>query len=134
MKYIVFDEYQNGSGDTFTREFDEKEKAIAEAKFQWGHLTATEKKHRIVYAMESVNPDEDAPDHFDGDYVWHCETEKKYWYAVMQDREDDDWGTGSYDLEEAKRMALAYGSESYIAVIDEGGNPVCIEEIEQKDC
>ena len=26
------------------------------------------------------------------------------WYAVMIDHEDDDWGTGSYDLEEAERQ------------------------------
>lgn len=56
---------------------------------------------------------------------------KTYWYAVMQNREDDDWGTGSYDIEEAKRMCLAIGPDSYIAVIDEELNPVCIEEIEQ---
>lgn len=52
------------------------------------------------------------------------------WYAVMQDREDDDWGYGSYDIEEAKRMCLDQESpEAYIAVIAEGKNPVCVDEV-----
>lgn len=65
----------------------------------------------------------------------------KYWYAVMMDREDNDWGTGSFDLEQAKDMAKKYGVDAYIAVIDGGydedGNettdPICVDEIEQED-
>lgn len=64
----------------------------------------------------------------------------KYWYAVMMDREDTDWGTGSFDLAEAKAMASKY-PEAFIAVIDanydEDGNATtdgeCIEEIMQED-
>jgi hypothetical protein len=64
----------------------------------------------------------------------------KYWYAVMMDREDNDWGTGSFDLDEAKTMATKY-PEGYIAVIDggydENGNattdPICVDEIVQED-
>ena len=56
----------------------------------------------------------------------------KMWYAVQTNPEDD-WGTGSYDLEEAKRMARAQKAdhpETLIAVIDNSTpNPVCIEEI-----
>lgn len=55
--------------------------------------------------------------------------EKKLWYAVMRDNEDDDWGTGSYNIDEAKEMVKAY-PEGYIAVIDEGdGDPICVDEI-----
>lgn len=55
--------------------------------------------------------------------------EKKLWYAVMRDNEDDDWGTGSYNIDEAKEMVKAY-SEGYIAVIDEGdGDPIFVDEI-----
>lgn len=61
---------------------------------------------------------------------------KTYWYAVMQDREDTDWGYGSFDLEEAQRMARSY-PDSYIAVIDANyddeeptTDPVCVGEIE----
>lgn len=51
------------------------------------------------------------------------------WYAVMMNNEDDDWGTGSYDLAEAKEMVKEY-EEGYIAVIDNStSNPVCVDEI-----
>lgn len=60
--------------------------------------------------------------------------EKKLWYAVMRDREDDDWGYGSYDIEEAKQMLTEEESgEAYIAVIEEGENPVCVDEILRED-
>ena len=56
----------------------------------------------------------------------------KLWYAVQRDTEDD-WGTGSRDLEEAKAMAreqLAEYPDTLIAVIDDSSsNPVCIDEI-----
>lgn len=64
---------------------------------------------------------------------------KKLWYAVMQNREDNDWGYGSFDKEEAIAMADKPNyPDAYIAVIDanydEEGNPTsdgeCIEEIE----
>ena len=56
------------------------------------------------------------------------------WYAVQRDPEDD-WGTGSFDREEAKEM-LRKIREDYpdalIAVIDNRtGNPVCLEEIRE---
>ena len=58
----------------------------------------------------------------------------KTWYAAMRDREDDDWGTGSYNLDEAKDMARKMGTESYIAVIEESEyDNVCINEIKQED-
>lgn len=58
--------------------------------------------------------------------------DKKYWYAVMADDEDLDWGTGSYNLAEAEEMVKDYPN-GYIAVIDEGNDdPVCVEEIRSK--
>ena len=63
--------------------------------------------------------------------------EKNYWYAVMMDNDDNDWGTGSYDLSEAEakvEFLKEQGYEdAYIAVIDEGGDPICVEEIRQAD-
>jgi hypothetical protein len=57
----------------------------------------------------------------------------KLWYAVMRDLEDNDWGTGFHTLEEAVREVKeqrALGrKDAYIAVIDDGDDPVCIEEI-----
>ena len=55
------------------------------------------------------------------------------WYAVLRDREDNDWGYGSYDRQEAEKMALEMGPEAYIAVINNEGDPVCVEEISQED-
>lgn len=53
------------------------------------------------------------------------------WYAVMQDAEDNDWGYGSYDLDEAEKMVKQYIPDGgYIAVIDEwDDDAVCIREI-----
>lgn len=54
----------------------------------------------------------------------------KKWYAVQYDRDDNDWGTGSYNLEEAIKMCRENGYKR-IAVIDmDGAEPVCIDEIE----
>ena len=58
--------------------------------------------------------------------------ENKIWYAIMQDNDDQDWGTGTFDREEAidrvKAMRDEY-PEAYIAVIDDDEDPICIEEI-----
>ncbi len=59
--------------------------------------------------------------------------ESKIWYAVMRDREDNDWGYGSFDLEEAKAMARNLGGDAYIVVIDDGDDPVAIDEITDLD-
>lgn len=61
--------------------------------------------------------------------------EKKNWYAVLNDRDDNDWGTGSFDWSEAVAMAKARGCE-LIAEIDGGydeaghetTDPICIAE------
>lgn len=63
------------------------------------------------------------------------------WYAVEHDAEDNDWGTGSFDLNEAKKMAKDYGSDARIAVIsgwaehqdDELQDTECKEIILQED-
>lgn len=54
------------------------------------------------------------------------------WYALMTGPDDDDWGTGTYDREEAiARLHDMRGDypDAYIAVIQEGENPTCIDEI-----
>lgn len=73
MRYILIDEPKNESGDVFTKEFDDKDAAIEEAKFQWDYLAAQEKKQRNICVLESVNPDPDAVEHMDGDIVWRCD-------------------------------------------------------------
>ena len=71
----------------------------------------------------------------------------RLWYAVMTDREDDDWGYGCFDKELAiswmhelneEFSAKGINPEAYIAVIDAGydehynatADPLCIDEIE----
>lgn len=56
------------------------------------------------------------------------------WYATMKDRDDTDWGTGTWNKEEAIETVKSWRKdvypEAYIAVIDESGaEPMCIEEI-----
>lgn len=52
------------------------------------------------------------------------------WYAVIADRDDNDWGFGSHDLETAKRLLKdSEYEEGYIAVIE---NDVCVEELTQE--
>ncbi len=61
---------------------------------------------------------------------------EKMWYAVQVGGYEA-WDNGSYDLDEAKRMALNEmedGDEVVIAVIDEHtDNPVCVQEIRYID-
>lgn len=68
--------------------------------------------------------------------------EARVWYAVMRDQDDNDWGTGSFNLAEAKAEVLKMDSQdAYIAVIDgqydKDGNattdPICVDEIMQED-
>ena len=69
MRYIVMDER---NGDLFNTEFNNLEEAVKEADKQWGYLTAREKTERQIYVLESANPDDEAPDHFDGNVVHEC--------------------------------------------------------------
>lgn len=50
----------------------------------------------------------------------------KIWYAVQMDHEDNDWGNGSFDKQEAIREARRIGAK-IIAEID---GDVCIDEYE----
>lgn len=67
MKYILMDEK---NGDLFYKEFETAEEAIKQADIEWNHLTDKEKENRKAFlVLESVNPDEEAPDHFDGNPI-----------------------------------------------------------------
>lgn len=57
---------------------------------------------------------------------------KKLWYAVMKNCDDNDWGYGSYDLDQAKEMVKPFVNDGgYIAIINEENDPVCIDEIKE---
>ena len=58
------------------------------------------------------------------------ESTMRTWYAAVMDREDNDWGHGSYDLEEAKKMARKLGEGSLVIVIDDGNDPIAVDEID----
>lgn len=67
MKYIVID---IKDGDMFDKEFDSKDEALKNADKDWNYLTENEKKSReAFYVLESVNPDEDAENHYDGNVI-----------------------------------------------------------------
>lgn len=52
------------------------------------------------------------------------------WYAVMENREDNDWGYGSYDIGEAVAMLNQQGyEEGYILAIDDDAK-VALEVVE----
>lgn len=67
MKYILVDETKT---DMFTKEFDDKQKALEEGEREFALLTSFDKKRRLgFYVLESINPDEDAENHFDGNII-----------------------------------------------------------------
>lgn len=107
-------------------EADTEEEAFEKAVSLWDGLTDHDKADRSdawvgLYAIEDGVVDLDSE-------VSHLEIKNALWYAVMRDRDDSDWGYGSYDRAEAERMCKDAGEESYIAVIQNGN---CVEEIEQ---
>ena len=58
--------------------------------------------------------------------------DNKKWYAVICNN-DGDWGEGSNNLSQAIDMARQCRAnrypDAYIAVIDDGNDPICIVEI-----
>lgn len=62
------------------------------------------------------------------------QNDDKLWYAVVRRDDYPDWGTGSYNKDEAMQMARDYGPDRYVAVIDESGRePMCIGEIDPNE-
>ena len=103
MKYVVV--YQTET-DWFTKDFEKKEAAIKHADYMWNHLTDAEKrKCPDFYVLESVNPDEEAENHLDGDYV------KKYIFTQ----------------EEAEKLVDEELKEDFAEYLDHNG-------IDLKDC
>ena len=75
MKYLVIDVKD---GDMFVEGYETKHEALERATYLWNSLTDKEKKDRDeFYVLESVSPDETAPNHYDGqvikDYIRRCE-------------------------------------------------------------
>ena len=70
MKYVMIEAPKSGSGDEFTFESDDLLIAVQEAEYWWEHLSYSDKRKKTIYVIESENPDEDAENHFDGNYLW----------------------------------------------------------------
>jgi len=51
-RWVAVDEPKDGTGDTWEHVFKTRAEAEADAQDQWDKLTATEKKHRHVYAAD----------------------------------------------------------------------------------
>ena len=68
MKYIVIDQTKT---DWFTKEYNDRNAAIQACKDGFDRLTESDKRKREdYYVLESINPDEDADNHFDGTIVY----------------------------------------------------------------
>lgn len=67
MKYLVIEEYNT---DGTVEEFETKEEALTYAEEMWNSTFESDKKRmKAFYVLESVNPDEEAPDHYDGNQI-----------------------------------------------------------------
>lgn len=67
MKYILIDQTKT---DTFDKEFDNLEEALETGDREFGYLTNHDKRQRTgFYLLESINPDEEAENHYDGDII-----------------------------------------------------------------
>lgn len=141
--YFVLNECIKGDPlhDTFSGEFESFEAANECAQNEWLHTIDLERKNRAI-SVCSVDLEEgqtvgDALESGAGYTVlkvYSAEADQnRPWYAVMLDREDSDWGTGSHDQQEAIEIAQKYRRDgypdAYVAVIDDGDDPVCINEI-----
>lgn len=67
MKYIVMDHTEF---DVWTKEFNDLEEAIKYANIDFDHMGEHDKKERTEYCiLESVNPDEESENHYDGEVI-----------------------------------------------------------------
>ena len=57
--------------------------------------------------------------------------DKSIWYAVLLDEEDNDFGTGSSDFDNAVDMLVKFGGEQ-IVIVDESDG-FCLGEIHYDD-
>lgn len=87
---------------------------------------------QIMELAAFLAPAEETTEENTEEAIEETEETARVWYAVMRDREDNDHGTGSFDLDEALRMAREYrqigDEEAYIALIDPKDD-YCIDEM-----
>lgn len=68
MKYLTF---EDKCIDIFSEEFTDAKEAILKLSLDWDRLSYHDREDYITFCViESCNPDEDAPEHFDGDDIF----------------------------------------------------------------
>lgn len=129
MKYI---KVEKSGMDIFTAEYWDKDKAISAVSREWDGMTKYDQdRTEDFYVLEKDDQaDEEDEDYLDGNIVFTIKKggEMAPWYAVVTNS-NYDWGYGSFDLDEAKKMA----NGCMYAVIDVIVNDVCEKEIEVVD-
>lgn len=67
MLYLVI---SGKMGSEWIDEYETKKAAIDAANYEYNHMCKGDKESTdYMYILKSVNPDEDAPNHYDGDIV-----------------------------------------------------------------
>ena len=67
MQYVLVD---NRDGDIFVGEYETQEEAVKAGEDMFSRFSDYDKKHREeFFVFKSLNPDEDAENHYDGDIV-----------------------------------------------------------------
>ena len=89
--------------------FSDLNDAIHEAQGRWCYL---ENEKGISIEVRKYTDEEEQSDY--ESFEW----QDRKWYAVLSDDEDTDWGTGSYDKNEAEEMLREY-PEGMLAEIEE---------------
>lgn len=87
-----------------------KGEAILKAREYWENLSFESKMDTYVQVRAYLYDNENEGWGYD---VVNWAT----WYAVIRDDDENDWGNGSYDLNEAILMAAKHGNGAYIAEI-----------------
>jgi len=115
---------------TFTARFDDSEWADDESPERFYEEAETKSNPDFMDACEKLANQIN-------EYLEELQEDKmegKFWYAAMKDADDNDWGFGSYDKEEAIEMAKSFKTpDAYVAVIEEGNDPICVDEIHLND-
>lgn len=121
------------NGDLFNEEFATVEEALERAEYVWNHLTSREKNNRELYVLESVNPDEEAENHFDGNKIKEFEEDHKmnklsiktYGSNATIFNDEGDWLSIYYDRDSCGDFTLEENMDDYKEqIIDKFGEQI----------
>ena len=70
MKCLVVDNQMEYGATEEIKEFEILEDAMEYAEYSWNCMSDSDKKHTTAYyVLESVNPDEESDNHYDGNII-----------------------------------------------------------------